>query len=130
VPSKRLLSAVLVVVASSAGGVFGGSGAVLGAQEVFESGNGVTLPEAVTKVSPQYTSEAMRAHIEGIVGLNVVVSADGAVAAVAVTRSLDSTFGLDQEAVKAMKQWKFKPGTKSGKAAAVRIDVDMTFTLK
>src|SRR6266550_246579 len=87
----------------------------LGAQEVYKPGNGVSLPSVVTQVRPEYTPEAKAARIEGVVALNVVVLADGKVGDVKVTRSLDSTLGLDQQAVKALKQWVFKPGMKDGK---------------
>jgi TonB family protein len=40
------------------------------------------------------------------------------------------TFGLDAEAVRAVKQWQFAPGTKEGVPVAVRITVDMSFTLR
>ena len=118
---KQILAAVLVV---------GGLTAALGAQEVLKPGNGVSLPQVVTKVNPEYTPEAMRARIEGIVGLNAVVEANGSVGRVVVTRSLDPVFGLDQQAMKAMKQWTFKPGMKDGKEVAVDIDIQMNFTLK
>ena len=55
---------------------------------------------------------------------------DGSVGSVSVTRSLDATFGLDREAVSAAKQWRFKPGTKDGKPVAVRVAIELTFTLK
>ena len=70
------------------------------------------------------------AVLSGTVLLGAVVLADGTVGNVTVTRSLDTTFGLDQEAVKAAKQWKFKPGTKDGKPVAVRVQIELTFTLK
>ena len=100
------------------------------AQEVFRPGNGVTLPVVVSEVKPDYTPEAKAARIEGLVVLDAVVLSDGKVGDVTVSRSLDSTFGLDQQAVKAAKAWKFKPGTKDGKPVAVRISLEMTFTLK
>ena len=100
------------------------------AQEVFQPGNGVSLPTVVSEVKPEYTPEAKRAHIEGNVIVDAVVLADGKVGNVTVARSLDSTFGLDQQAVKAAKQWKFKPGTKDGKPVAVRVSIELTFTLK
>ena len=100
------------------------------AQEVYKPGNGVTLPVAIKQVKPEYTSEAKAAHIQGEVMLTAVVTANGDVADVTVARSLDSTFGLDQEAVKAAKEWKFKPGMKDGKAVAVSVQLQMTFTLK
>ena len=37
---------------------------------------------------------------------------------------------LDAEAIKAMKQWQFQPGTKEGKAVDVAVEVEMTFNLK
>jgi protein TonB len=91
---------------------------------------GVTLPQPTRQVKAQYTAEAMRQMIEGDVLLGVVVKADGSVGAVDVKESLDSVYGLDENAVKAMKEWAFKPGTKDGKPVAVRVDVKMKFTLK
>src|SRR4051812_25560637 len=90
---------------------------------------GVTLPQVVKEVGPGYTSEAMRQMIEGEVVLDVVVKSDGKVGDVAVKQSLDAIYGLDESAVKAMKQWEFKPGTKDGKPVHVRVEVRMTFTL-
>jgi TonB family protein len=94
------------------------------------SDEGVSLPQVVKRVGPQYTSEAMQQMIEGEVLLDVVVKPDGNVGDVAVKQSLDAVYGLDQEAIKAMKQWQFKPGMKDGKAVAVRVDVKMRFTLR
>jgi TonB family protein len=62
--------------------------------------------------------------------LAAVVLDDGKVGDVSVSQSLDSVHGLDEEAVKAMKQWEFKPGTKDGKPVAVRIHVQMRFALR
>jgi protein TonB len=97
---------------------------------VYTPGDGVTLPQVVKQVSAHYTSEAMRQMIEGEVVLEVVVKPDGDVGDVKVKQSLDAVYGLDEEALKAMKQWQFKPGTKNGEAVAVRVDVKMRFTLK
>ena len=72
----------------------------------------------------------MQNRIEGSVGLSAVVLAAGTVGEVKVVQSLDTVHGLDAEAVKALKQWEFKPGTKDGKAVAVRVAVNLTFTLK
>jgi TonB family protein len=108
------------------------AGVMLGAQEqtVYKPGNDVTLPSVIRQVRAQYTQEAMDAHIEGVVVLEAVVLADGNVGDVKVVKSLDTTYGLDQQAVKALKQWLFKPGTKDGKAVAVQVDVEINFTLK
>jgi protein TonB len=84
----------------------------------------------VKSVKAFYTQEARDAHIEGTVLLAVVVNKDGNVGDVAIERSLDPTYGLDDEAIKAAKQWLFTPGTKDGAAVAVRVHLEMTFTLK
>lgn len=100
------------------------------APQVYAPGNGVSLPVVVKEVHPGYTQAAKDAHIEGTVVVECVVLADGTVGDVKVARSLDSMFGLDQEAVAATKQWQFKPGTKDGKPVAVRVSIELTFTLK
>ena len=117
---------------SGAGG--GPAGQGLGSSSVpsgmYRPGNGVTTPRVVREVKPQYTSEAMRAKIQGNVLLEVVVKTDGTVGDVTVVRSLDPTFGLDKEAVKAAKQWRFMPGTRLGKPVPVVIILELTFTLR
>jgi TonB family protein len=100
------------------------------AQEVFTAKDGVTLPTPVRSIKPGYTAAAMEAHIEGTVLLDVVVLDDGKVGEVKVSQSLDMEYGLDTQAVEAAKQWLFKPGTKDGKPVAVRVTLEMTFTLK
>jgi protein TonB len=104
---------------------------LVGVQDtVHTPGNGVSLPKLVKKVEAVYTQEAKDAHIEGTVILSTVVRPDGSTSDVAVSRSLDTTYGLDGQAVNALRQWKFDPGMKDGKAVAVRVSVEITFTLK
>jgi TonB family protein len=98
--------------------------------EVYRPGNGVSLPEVVTEVKPDYTRAAMQAQIQGSVWLECVVTETGDVDDIKVTKSLDSELGLDQAAIDAARQWKFKPGRKDGKPVAVRITIELTFTLK
>jgi TonB family protein len=107
--------------------------AVIGAQDsptVYKPGDGVSLPQPTRQVKAEYTREAMQNRIEGKVGLSVVVLSDGKVGDVTVTESLDSVYGLDKNAVAAMKQWEFKPGVKDGKPVAVSVDVMIDFTLR
>jgi TonB family protein len=105
----------------SGGGTGGGA---------FRPGNGVTLPVVTREVKPQYTAEAMRAKVQGTVLLECVVLPDGSVGPVEVVKSLDSSFGLDQEAMKAAKQWRFRPGTRFGEPVAVLVTIELTFTLR
>lgn len=97
---------------------------------VYRPGPGITLPVVVKEVKPAYTSAAMQARIQGSVWLECVVDANGDITDVTVSRSLDTEHGLDDEAVKAAKQWKFKPGRKDGKPVAVIVTIQLTFTLK
>jgi protein TonB len=89
------------------GGGFGGG--------AYRPGSGIENPLVLREVKPQYTPDAMRAKIQGTVVLECVVLPDGTVGDVRVNRSLDPVFGLDQEAVKAARQWRFVPA--SGKAS-------------
>jgi protein TonB len=97
---------------------------------VYRPGSGVINPRILREVKPQYTADAMRAKVQGTVLLECVVLPDGSVGRVDVVRSLDPTFGLDQEAVKAAKQWRFQPGTRFGEPVAVLVTIELTFTLR
>jgi len=96
----------------------------------YRPGNGVLLPRPLREVKPQYTADAMRAKVQGTVLLECVVLPDGTVGKVEIVRSLDSAFGLDQEAIKAAKQWRFAPGTRFGEPVAVLVTIELTFTLR
>ncbi len=96
----------------------------------YRPGNGIQNPEKIREVKPQYTAEAMRAKIQGTVIVECVVLPDGTVGDVQVVKSLDATFGLDQEAVKAAKQWRFIPGRKGGVPVPVLVTIELTFTLR
>jgi protein TonB len=72
----------------------------------------------------------MRAKVQGRVVVECIVNADGTVGDARVVRSLDDVFGLDQEALKAAKQWRFQPGTYRGQPVPVRITIELTFTLR
>jgi len=93
-------------------------------------GNGVSWPKLVREVKPNYTAEAMRAQIEGLVELEIVVLTDGSVGRVSLVRSLDSRFGLDEEAIRAVRNWRFEPGRRMGKAIPVRVGVELSFNLR
>lgn len=89
---------------------------------------GVKAPSILKEVKPKYTASAMRRQVEGNVEMDAVILADGTVGDVTVKRSLDPE--LDDEAVKATKQWRFRPGTKDGEPVAVEVFIELTFRLK
>ncbi|MEO7135614.1 MAG: TonB family protein [Vicinamibacterales bacterium] len=96
----------------------------------YRVGNGVETPRVLREIKPQYTAQAMRAKIQGEVLLECVVQPDGTVGNVRVARSLDANFGLDLEAIKAARQWRFAPGTRQGQPVAVLVTIAITFTLR
>jgi protein TonB len=103
--------------------------AIGAAQETPPAGKTV-LPRVKHEVKAEYTQEAKDAGIQGTVVLSVEVLADGTVGDITVTRSLDTKYGLDKQAMKAVKQWTFEPGTKDGQPVPVRVDIEVTFALK
>lgn len=118
-------------------GIGSGSGSGLGAGSgggsgggVYQLGSGVTTPVVIFSPTPQYTSDAMRARIQGVAMLSCVVRPDGSVTDIEVVRSLDKTFGLDEEAIKAAKRWRFRPGLMRGEPVSVRVVIEMSFTLR
>jgi protein TonB len=96
----------------------------------FRPGSGVSVPRVIREVKPQYTSDAMRARIQGSVWLECVVQPSGQCTDIQVVRSLDPTFGLDQEAIEAAGQWRFAPGMRLGEPVPVLVTIELTFTLR
>jgi TonB family protein len=105
----------------SGGGTGGGA---------YRPGNGVEIPKLISQIRPNYTAEAMRAKVQGIVVLECVVLPTGTVGHCSVKRSLDQVFGLDDEALRAVKQWRFLPGTRFGEPVAVLVSIELSFTLR
>jgi TonB family protein len=88
----------------------------------------MTQPMILTKVEAKYTEQARLEKIEGAVTVSVVVSEEGKATDIKVTKSLGA--GLDQNAIDAVKQWVFKPGTKDGVPVPVFAVIQVNFQLK
>lgn len=108
-----------------------GSGGGTGGGE-YRPGNGITVPRLIKEIKPTYTSDAMRAKIQGMVTMEAVVMPDGSVGRIQILRSLDPQFGLDQEAIRTVKLWRFVPGMNvaTGQLVATVIEIEMSFTLR
>ncbi|MEO8259211.1 MAG: energy transducer TonB [Acidobacteriota bacterium] len=118
-------------------GIGSGSGSGLGpgfgggtGGGAYQPGNGVTMPRLLHEERPQYTSDAMRAKVQGTVLLQCIVKPDGSVGDVQVVRSLDAVFGLDQQAMNAARKWRFAPGVRLGEPVPVLVTIELTFTLR
>ena len=107
----------------------GSAAAQSASQPVHKVGEqGVKAPVLIKEVKPGYTKDAMERGVQGTVEVDAVILTDGTVGEVTVKRSLDPD--LDEEAVKATKQWRFKPGTKDGDPVAVQVSIELTFALR
>ena len=100
------------------------------APPVFKPGGSVELPRVKKEVRPKYTADAKARGIQGVVWIEAVVLPDGTVGEANVTRSLDKVYGLDREALKAARKWRFIPGRNLGKPVPVLVTIELTFTLK
>jgi periplasmic protein TonB len=90
-------------------------------------GKNVTRPILLSHQDPDYSEEARKAKLQGTVELSVVVNANGQVTDIRVLRSLG--LGLDERAVEAVRQWRFRAGAVDGRPVATRATVEVTFRL-
>lgn len=95
--------------------------------EVYRVGAGVTAPVPTYKPEPGYTAEARSRNIQGKMVLSIVVDANGNVGDVKVMNSLEPS--LDDNAVRTVRTWTFKPATRDGVPVAVRVTVEIAFRL-
>lgn len=102
------------------GGGYGGG--------VFRVGGGVSPPTVIQRVEPQYSEEARKARYQGTVVLEAIVRKDGTCDIIRVVRSLG--FGLDENAMMALKQWRFRPGMRNGVAVDVSLNIEVNFNLR
>lgn len=94
---------------------------------VYKVGGGVSAPQLIYKVEPEYTEEARAAKLSGAVMLSIEVGPDGVAHNIEVTEGLG--LGLDQNAVAAVSQWKFKPAVADGQPVTVAAKVQVNFKL-
>ena len=94
---------------------------------VHRASNEVSSPQLLSKVEPDYSAEAKRLGVEGLVMLSLEVWEDGRPHNIRVSKSLGH--GLDEKAIEAVEQWRFSPGTKSGKAVRVQVQIEVSFRM-
>ena len=94
---------------------------------VYRIGGVVTPPKLVSKVEPEYTEEARLAKYQGTAVLYVEIGTDGVARNIQVARGLG--LGLDDNAVSAITNWRFQPGTKDGAPVPVMATIEVNFRL-
>ena len=102
------------------GGGFGGG--------AYRPGSGITPPRLIHEERPRYTEVARQRGITGDVLLEIIVVRDGSVGDVRLLRRLGA--GLDEEAVQAVRQWRFSPAEKFGTPVDVVVEVAVEFNLR
>lgn len=90
-------------------------------------GRGVTPPQLVYRVEPEFSEEARKAKHQGMVVLTIEVDPTGNVRNVRVRQSLG--LGLDEKAIDAVSHWRFRPATLDGKAVTTEAVVQVNFQL-
>lgn len=94
----------------------------------YRPGSGVEPPRLLREVKANYTDEGRRANIEGEVLLEIVVRANGTVGDVKVLRGLRG--GLSEQAIAAVRQWRFAPARMKGTPVDVVVEVGVEFRLR
>lgn len=95
---------------------------------VYRVGSGVTSPTVLSRIKPVYSEAARKATLEGKVVLSAIVRKDGSLEVLKVVRGLG--LGLDENAIKALKKWRFRPGKRNGKPVDVALNIEVAFSLR
>jgi TonB family protein len=118
----------------SGGGIGSGKGNGYGPGEgggygggLYHVGGGVSAPQLVFAPDPEFSDEARRAKYQGVCVVSLIVDAQGNPQRVQVVRHLG--MGLDEKAVEAVKQYRFKPATLQGKAVPVEVNIEVNFRI-
>lgn len=94
----------------------------------IQVGGDVKAPERIVAPQPQYTEIARKARIQGVVIVQAIIDKEGNVTNVKVLKGLP--MGLEEAAVNAIKQWKFRPATLNGKPVVVYYNLTVNFKLQ
>ena len=107
-------------------GIGPGSGGNMGGG-VRKIGGGVSAPQLIFQVEPEFSEEARKAKVAGNVLVTLIVDTSGHPQRVRVLRGIG--MGLDEKAIEAVKQYRFKPAMEGGKPVPVEVNVDVNFQI-
>jgi periplasmic protein TonB len=86
-----------------------------------------TAPVVLFQVEPEFSEEARKAKLQGVVMLYAEVDTNGRLRNIRVTRGLG--LGLEEKAIEAVKRWLFRPGTRDGKPVVAAAAIELNFHL-
>ncbi len=104
-----------------------GDGTGPGLNSFAERLRGVTAPVVIHRVEPDYPDEARKAKFQGSVLVYVEVDEQGRVKGIRVAKP--AGLGLDEKAIEAVRQWRFRPATRDGRPVAVPARIEVSFHL-
>ena len=87
----------------------------------------LTAPILIYKVEPEFSEEARKARLQGMVTLYGEVDTDGRLSNIRVVQGLG--LGLEEKAIEAVKQWRFRPGYRNGRPVAEPATIQVNFHL-
>jgi TonB family protein len=94
---------------------------------VYRIGGDVSAPVLTSRIEPEYTADAAHSKLEGEVLLSVVIDEKGVPQDIRVMRPLGK--GLDEKAIEAVEQWRFRPGMKNGAPVKTMAQILVNFHL-
>jgi TonB family protein len=89
--------------------------------------NGVMPPRPINFANPEYSDEARRKRIQGVVLVSALVNEEGNPIDYRVEKSLG--YGLDEKAVECVSQYRFTPAMRDGQPVAARVTIEVNFRL-
>lgn len=87
-----------------------------------------TKPIPLNQPRPNYTEKARQNKVQGVVRARILIGSDGLVKQVRIQRGLPD--GLNEEAIRAASQMRFRPALKNGVAVAFWTTLDVEFNLR
>ncbi len=96
-------------------------------ETIYEVKDGALPPRATYTPEPEFSTAARKAKFQGTVIVQIVIDKRGDVTRVKLERGLG--YGLDENAMEAVKIWRFTPATKNGQPVAVRMKIEVSFNL-
>lgn len=96
--------------------------------QVRRVGGSVSAPQMVHLVPPEYSEQARTEKFVGQVVVGLIVDTDGLPQNVHVVRGVGH--GLDEKALEAVRQYRFRPAMENGKPVPVRVNVEVNFQIK
>jgi len=105
----------------------GDGGGTRGSTDLGGISGATSSPVLLFKVEPEFSEQARKAKHQGVVILYGEVDTSGRLRNVRVIQPLG--LGLDEKAVEAVKQWKFRPGYQNGKPVVAAATIEVNFHL-